>query len=46
METPVYDLLLEINRRPELFSQYTARELWTDPYTAERMLEYHLNKDG
>jgi cyclopropane fatty-acyl-phospholipid synthase-like methyltransferase len=44
MEIPVYDLLLEINQRPEPFSEYTARELWTDPYISERMLSYHLNE--
>ena len=40
----MFDKLLEINSRPEVFSEYTARELWTDPYTSERMLEYHLNE--
>ena len=40
----LFDSLLEISRRPKLFSKYTARELWTDPYTSERMLAYHLNE--
>ena len=40
----MFDLLLEVNRRPKLFSEYTARELWTDPYTSEQMLAYHLDK--
>lgn len=43
--TRLFDLLLEINRRPEPFSEYTARELWTDPYTSEQMLAYHLNEN-
>ena len=41
----MFDLLVEVNRRPELFSEYTARELWTDPHTAEQMLAYHLNEN-
>ena len=41
----VFDLLLEINRRPKPFSEYTARELWTDPHTSEQMLAYHLNEN-
>ena len=43
-EMQLFDLLLEINRRPKPFSEYTARELWTDPHTSEQMLAYHLNK--
>lgn len=43
-EMQLFDLLLEVNRRPKLFSEYTARELWTDPYISERMLAYHLNE--
>ena len=40
----MYDLLVEVNRKPEPFSEYTARDLWTDPHTAEQMLAYHLNQ--
>lgn len=40
----LFDLLLEINKRPKVFSEYTARELWTDQHTSERMLAYHLNE--
>ena len=43
-ETPLFEFLLEVNRRPEPFAEYTARELWTDPHTAEQMLTYHLNE--
>ena len=39
----MFDFLTEVNRRPEPFSEYTARELWTDPHTAQRMLAYHLD---
>ena len=35
--------LLEINRRPRPYEVYTAAELWTDPHTSSKMLEYHLN---
>lgn len=34
---------MEINRRPAPFSDYTAKELWTNSHTAEQMLHYHLN---
>lgn len=40
----MFDTLLEINRRPKVFSEYTARELWTDSHTAGQMLAYHLNE--
>lgn len=41
----MYEFLLEVNRRPKPFSEYTARELWTDRHTSEQMLAYHLNKN-
>ena len=34
-----------INSRPEPFEFYTADDLWTDEYTSEQMLAYHLNGD-
>ena len=40
----MFDFLLEVNRRPEPFAEYTARELWTDPHTAEQMLAFHLHE--
>jgi len=40
----MYQQLVDINRRPAPFSIYTAEELWTDPYTAEQMLRYHLDE--
>ena len=43
-EMQLYDLLVEMNRKPEPFSEYTARDLWTDPHMAEQMLAYHLNE--
>jgi SAM-dependent methyltransferase len=43
-ETPMFEFLLEVNRRPAPFAEYTARELWTDPHTAGLMLAYHLNE--
>ncbi len=36
--------LKKINSRPFPFQFYTAPELWTDPYTSKKMLEYHLNE--
>lgn len=41
----LFDILLEVNRRPKPFSEYTARELWTNPHTSEQMLAYHLNEN-
>jgi cyclopropane fatty-acyl-phospholipid synthase-like methyltransferase len=40
----MFDELSEINRRPEPYEFYTASDLWTDEYTSQRMLEYHLNE--
>ena len=37
--------LQEINSRPSPFQFYTASDLWTDEYTSEQMLKYHLNAD-
>ncbi|MBD3333879.1 methyltransferase domain-containing protein [candidate division GN15 bacterium] len=39
----VFDLLQQINTRPEPWQFYTAEELWTDEHTARKMLEYHLH---
>lgn len=33
-----------INKRPKPFEFYTAADLWTDAYTSEQMLSYHLNE--
>ena len=41
----MYDLLHDMSRRPEPFSRYTAKELWTRPHLAQQMLEFHLNQD-
>jgi cyclopropane fatty-acyl-phospholipid synthase-like methyltransferase len=41
----MFDTLKKINERPKPFEFYTARELWTNPHTAQQMLLYHLNDD-
>jgi len=41
----MFEELIDINKRPACFSIYTAEELWTEPYTAEQMLRYHLDKE-
>lgn len=41
----MFKQLIDINQRPECFSIYTAEELWTNPYTAKQMLNYHLDKE-
>lgn len=40
----IFELLEKINTRPKPFEFYTAEELWTDEYTSQKMLEYHLNE--
>ena len=40
----MFEELKEINKRPLPFQFYTADELWTNDYTAKKMLEYHLNE--
>lgn len=37
--------LNQINTRPKPYEFYTAADLWTDPHTAQQMLQYHLNKE-
>ena len=41
----MFEELIDINKRPACFSIYTAEELWTEPYNAEQMLRYHLDKE-
>ena len=41
----MYDLLHDMSKRPEPFSRYTAKELWTRPHLAQQMLGYHLSQD-
>ena len=41
----MYELLKDITQRPEPFSRYTAKQLWTRPHLARQMLEYHLNQE-
>ena len=38
-----FDFLREVCRRPDPFSEYTARDLWNDPHISSRMLEFHLD---
>jgi SAM-dependent methyltransferase len=40
----MFTQLQNINQRPEVFSVYTAEELWTDEHTAKEMLKYHLDE--
>ena len=40
----MFDLLENINQRPELYSAYTADVLWTTPHISEQMLAAHLNE--
>lgn len=40
----MFEELENINTRPKPFEFYTASDLWTDDYTSEQMLSYHLNE--
>lgn len=40
----MYELLKDIARRPQPFSRYTAKELWTRPHLARQMLKFHLDQ--
>lgn len=41
----MYDFIHDISLRPEPFSHYTAKELWTRPHLAHQMLGFHLNQE-
>jgi SAM-dependent methyltransferase len=41
----MYDKLTKIHQRPEVFSIYTAEQLWTKPHLANQMLQFHLSQD-
>lgn len=41
----MFEEIEEINSRPRPFEFYTARDLWTDEYTSEQMLKYHLDEE-
>ena len=40
---PLFSALESISEKPEPFSVYTARQLWTDEHTSGQMLAFHLN---
>ncbi len=40
----MFNELEKINTRPMPFEFYTASDLWTDEYTSEQMLAFHLNE--
>lgn len=42
--TAMFEELSEIHRKPDLFSVYTARTLWTEPHLARQMLKTHLDE--
>ncbi|SIN70218.1 class I SAM-dependent methyltransferase [Halodesulfovibrio marinisediminis] len=41
----LFDALSTITHRPDVWSKYTAGQLWADPYVATQMLNFHLNQD-
>lgn len=41
----MYDFIHDISVRPEPFSRYTTKELWTRPHLSRQMLEFHLNQE-
>ena len=40
---PLFSALESISEKPEPYSVYTARQLWTDEHTSGQMLAFHLN---
>lgn len=46
MPNPLYASLKGIATRPEPYSHYTTKELWTGAHVAKKMLEYHLNPES
>lgn len=38
----MYKELVNIHEKPSPFSKYTAKQLWTEPYLANQMLQAHL----
>jgi len=42
----MFSILREHLARPALFSEHSARTLWTDDHISGRMLEYHLDPSG
>jgi len=43
MSETLFETLERINRRPDVYSRYTADALWTSPDISEMMLRYHLD---
>lgn len=41
----LFETLTTISLRPDVWSKYTASQLWTDPHIATQMLKFHLNPD-
>lgn len=41
----MYDFIHDIAIRPQLFSIYTAKDLWTSPYLSNQMLNFHLDQN-
>ncbi len=44
-EKLLFEILGQIDKRPEPFEFYTARELWTDEHISKQMLSFHLDPD-
>ncbi len=40
----MFDVLEGVHSRPAPFETYTASDLWTNPHTSARMLEFHLDE--
>jgi SAM-dependent methyltransferase len=42
-DSTLFETLVRINERPEVYSRYTTDALWTSPDISEMMLRYHLD---
>lgn len=38
--------LMNLTKKPELYSRYTAEALWNDPYISQQILKTHLDPDS
>ena len=46
MTSDLFSIIAEAVNRPEVDSNQSTRELWTDAYVAEQMLRFHLDPES
>ncbi|WP_421726341.1 class I SAM-dependent methyltransferase [Bauldia sp.] len=45
MKSDLYTLMRDLAQRPAPFSRSTVRDLWTRPWLAKQMLDFHVSQD-